>query len=312
MKLYKLLTLLTSILLISAITVIAAPLGRSTPVNQIHADMFPVGSQQMIDYTHALNVRRGPHPTYEAFTHLLRGTTVTVLEYSQKWIRVDTPNGQGWIYAGYLSRDMASAAPLGGGSGSGGGSVSGGGTVSISGRTPFSLLRADMFPNGSQHTVDFASHVNVRRGPGNQHEVFTHVTRGDVITVLEYQGGWVRLDTPRGQGWMFAGFLNNDAVQSVRAGNVAAGGGSGGGSAGVGSPTPFSQLRAENFPVGSQQTVDYCFFLNVRRGPGTNHSVFNHLARGDVITVQEYRGGWVRIDINNGQGWIYAGYLRRT
>ena len=307
-KLQKILALLTVLILLTGTTVLAAPLGRPTPVNQIHAAMFPVGSQQMVDYAHFLNVRRGPHPTYAAFTHLARGTIVTVLEYRQKWIRVDTPNGQGWIYAGYLSRDMAAAAPLtGGGSGSGGG----GGTVALGGRTPFSLLRADMFPPGSQHTVDFASHVNVRRGPGNHYSPFTHVTRGDVITVLEYWGGWARLDTPSGQGWMFAGFLNNDAVREVRAGTVAGGGTSSGGRAGLGTPTPFNQLRAENFPVGSQQTVDYCHFLNVRRGPGVNHAAFNHLARNDVITVQEFRGGWVRIYINGSQGWIYAGYLRR-
>jgi hypothetical protein len=134
--------------------------------------------------------------------------------------------------------------------------------------------------------------------------------------VLEYWGGWARIDTPSGQGWMFAGFLMNDAVRAVRAGNVApAGGGGGGGGgthgAGLGAPTPFAQLHAANFPVGSQQTVDYCFFLNVRRGAGVNHAAFSHLARGDVITVQEFRGGWVRIDTANGQGWIYAGYLRR-
>ena len=314
-KLYKFLTLFLAVTLMTAAPVSAAALGTRTPVAGIHAAMFPVGSEQMVDYAHFLNVRRGPYPSYPAFTHLARGTRVTVLEYSQKWIRVDTPSGQGWIYAGYLSREYAHAAPLTGGGGGTGGNVSaaagGGGT--ITGRTPFSLLRADMFPAGSTHTVDFASHVNVRRGPGNNYSPFTHVTRGDSITVLEYRGGWARIDTPSGQGWMFAGFLSNAAVQAVRAdaGAVPAAAGQGTAPGGLGRPTPFAQLRAENFPVGSSQTVDYCHFLNVRRGPGTNHGAFTHLARGDVIIVQEFRQGWVQINTDRGTGWIYAGYLRR-
>lgn len=301
MRLHKLLLLLTFIIIVPAATVFASPLGSPTPVNHIHAGMFPVGSEQMVDYAHFLNVRRGPFPTYEAFTVLPRGTVVTVLEYRQKWIRVDTPSGQGWIYAGYLSREMAAAPPLAGG----GAGAAPGGAV-IRGRTPFSLLRADMFPVNSQHTVDFASHVNVRRGPGNHYTSFTHVTRGDIVTALEYRGGWVRLDTPQGMGWMFAGFLYNDAVSAARAGGVAAAG-----RPSLGARTPFAQLNAANFPVGSQQTVDYCHFLNVRRGPGVMYTAFNHLARGDVIIVQEFRGGWVRIEICGNQGWIYAGYLRR-
>ena len=79
----------------------------------------------------------------------------------------------------------------------------------------------------------------------------------------------------------------------------------------AGQRTPLAQLRSENFPVGSTQVVDYATALNVRRGIGTNHAAFTHLNRGDSITVLEFRSGWVRIDTTRGQGWIYAGYLRR-
>jgi uncharacterized protein YgiM (DUF1202 family) len=312
MKLHKFLILLAALVCLSSIAVFASS-GGPTPVSQLHAGMFPVGSQQMVAYTSALNVRTGPGPEYSRFTHVTGGAVVTVLEYRLKWIRIDTPSGQGWIYTGYLSRDMA-AAPLQSGTSSGGSGGGGkGGAVSVSGRTPQSLLRADMFPIGSQATVDFASHVNIRRGAGNEHTAFTHLARGATVTVLEYNRLWVRVDTPSGQGWIFSGFLSNNAVLTARASGVSSGSdsGIGGVSAGVGSRTPNSQLHAGMFPVGSQQTVDYCHFLNVRRGAGVNHGAFTNLARGNVITVQEYRGGWVRIDTDSGQGWIYAGYLRR-
>jgi len=288
--------------------VFANTVTRPTPVNQIHAAMFPVGSEQRVEYASALNVRRGPHPRYVAFTHLTRGTVVVVLEYRDKWIRVDTPRGQGWVYAGYLCRDMAAAPPLTASTGTG---TTGGGGVAGTNRTPQHLLRGDMFPVNSQATVDFASHVNIRRGPGNSYAAFTHLARGTNITVLEFSRFWVRVDTASGQGWIFSGFLSNDAVIAARAGSGASQGTTTGGTPGLGTRTPHAQLCADNFPAGSTHTVDYCHFLNVRRGPGASHAAFTHLSRGTVVTVLEFRQGWVRINTDRGEGWIYAAYLRR-
>ena len=301
MKLRRMLVMLLAMIVFIPGVMVFANIGRPTPVDQIHAGMFPVGSQQRVEYAHALHVRRGPFPTYAAFTHLTRGTVVTVLEYRAKWIRVNTPSGEGWIYAGYLSREMAAAPPLTSPP------TGGGGGVIAGNRTPQHLLRADLFPVNSQATVDFASHVNIRRGPANSYAAFTHLTRGTSVTILEYRQMWVRLNTPSGEGWIFSGFLSNDAV-------VAARGGGGGGAAtagGLGSPTPFAQLRAENFPNGSQQTVDYAHFLNVRRGAGVSHAAFTYLSRGTVVTVLEFRNGWVRVNTDRGEGWISAAFLRR-
>ncbi|MCL2378108.1 MAG: SH3 domain-containing protein [Defluviitaleaceae bacterium] len=274
----------------------AVVFARPTPVNQLHAGMFPVGSRQRVDYASALNVRRGPGVRYDAFNHLTRGAYVYILEFRGGWARVNTNHGEGWIFTGYLSRDVAAAAQ-----------GTGGGTVAAGNRTPQHLLRADLFPVNSQARVDFASHVNIRRGPGNNYAAFTHLARGTTVTILEYRLMWVRLDTAQGQGWIFSGFLSNDAVMTARGGGSQAGTGT----AGLGTRTPHGDLRAENFQNGSQQTVDYAQFLNVRRGPGTGYAAFSHLARGAVVTVLEFRGGWVRISTTHGYGWIYAAYLRR-
>ena len=298
MKLRRmLLLLLVMTMLIPSAVVFARP----TPVNQIHAGMFPVGSRQRVEYASALNVRRGPGTRYAVFTHITRGTYVEVLEFRNSWIRINTTQGEGWVFTGYLSRDVAAAPPLTG-TGTAGGT---GGTVAATDRTPQHLLRADLFPNNSQARVDFASHVNIRRGPGNNYAVLTTLARGTNITILEYRQMWVRLNTAQGDGWIFSGFLSNDAVIAAR------GGGGQVSAPGLGARTPHAQLRAENFPNGSQQTVDYAHFLNVRRGPGTGHAAFTHLARGATVTVLEFRYGWVRISTAHGYGWIYAAYLRR-
>jgi len=269
-----------------------------TPAHQLHAGMFPVGSTQRVEYASALNVRRGPGVNYTVMTHLTRGTNVNVLEFRNNWIRISTTQGYGWIFTAYLSREQAAAAPNTGTTG---------GTVAASDRTPQHLLHSGLFPVNSQARVDFASHVNIRRGPGNSYAAFTTLARNTNITVLEYRLMWVRVDTSSGQGWIFSGFLSNDAVMSARAGGT----GTTTGTAGLGSPTPAAQLRAENFPNGSTQIVDYCHFLNIRRGPGTNYTAFSHLARGASVTVLEFRHGWVRISTAHGYGWISAAFLRR-
>ena len=308
MKLKRMFLLLIAMLVfIPSVMVLARP----TPVSQIHAAMFPVGSEQRVEYASALNVRRGPHPRYAAFTTVTRGTVVTVLEYRDKWVRVDTRGGQGWIYAGYLSREMAAAAPLTLTRPQGSATSGGGGIVAAGNRTPQRLLQADLFPVNSQATVDFSSHVNIRRGPANSYAAFTHLARGTTVTVLEYRLMWVRVDTPSGQGWIFSGFLSNDAVLAARAASGTSTGTGAATATGLGARTPHAQLSAAGFPNGAERIVDYAHFLNVRRGPGVSYAAFTHLARGTTVTVLEFRQGWVRISTDRGDGWVYAGYLRR-
>ncbi|MCL1998717.1 MAG: SH3 domain-containing protein [Turicibacter sp.] len=183
-----------------------ANVGTPTATSQIRAENFPVGSVQTVDYCHFLNVRRGPGVNYAAFTFLARGAQVTVLEFSRAWVRIDTERGEGWISAAFLSR---------------GNNPSTASVATTQGRTPPHLLTAEMFPIGSVATVDFATAVNVRRGAGNNFTAFTHLHNGATVTVLEYNNGWVRIDTPRGEGWMFGGFLANSAVMAARGGGAA-------------------------------------------------------------------------------------------
>ena len=129
--------------------------------------------------------------------------------------------------------------------------------------------------------------------------------------MLEYRLMWVRVNTSAGEGWIFSGFLSNDAVVAARASGGTTTPGTGTATTNLGARTPHAQLRAENFPNGSTHTVDYAHFLNVRRGPGASHAAFTHIARNTEVTVLEFRHGWVRINTASGEGWIYAGYLRR-
>jgi uncharacterized protein YgiM (DUF1202 family) len=69
--------------------VIASALGTATVVN-----------------CNALNIRRGPGVSHEAFNHLLRGDVIRILENKGNWYQIEAVKGDktviGWVYGAYL------------------------------------------------------------------------------------------------------------------------------------------------------------------------------------------------------------------
>jgi uncharacterized protein YgiM (DUF1202 family) len=52
--------------------------------------------------------------------------------------------------------------------------------------------------------------------------------------------------------------------------------------------------------------------LRLRKKPGLNHQIIGVLHKGDVITVKETRGAWLRISTDeNANGWVHSNYVRR-
>lgn len=52
--------------------------------------------------------------------------------------------------------------------------------------------------------------------------------------------------------------------------------------------------------------------LRLRKRPGTNYQVISSLQKGDVITVKETGGMWLRVSTDEiADGWIHGGYVRR-
>ena len=63
---------------------------------------------------------------------------------------------------------------------------------------------------------------------------------------------------------------------------------------------------------GSNKAVVTSQRLRLRKKPGINHQIVGVLRRGEVITVKETRGVWLRISTNeNADGWVHGNYVRR-
>ena len=54
-------------------------------------------------------------------------------------------------------------------------------------------------------------------------------------------------------------------------------------------------------------------YVNLRRGPGTSHTVISQVRRGDELIEFERRGNWVRVEASatGTGGWIYGKLVRR-
>jgi uncharacterized protein YgiM (DUF1202 family) len=77
----------------------------------------------------------------------------------------------------------------------------------------------------------------------------------------------------------------------------------------------FSPAPADSFPTKlkeSNKAVVTSQRLRLRKKPGINHQIVGVLHKGDVITVKETRGVWLRISTNeNADGWVHGNYVRR-
>ena len=51
------------------------------------------------------------------------------------------------------------------------------------------------------------------------------------------------------------------------------------------------------------------YALNLRSGPGVSHRAFNHLLRGDTITILSQRGNWFQVETHHGIGWVFGRYI---
>ena len=62
-------------------------------------------------------------------------------------------------------------------------------------------------------------------------------------------------------------------------------------------------------PAAAQPLAVDASLLNVRSGPGTNHSVLTQVPRNTVLTPVEEQGSWVRVVLPDGsRGWVASDY----
>lgn len=126
-----------------------------------------------------------------------------------------------------------------------------------------------------QVTVD---KLNVRSGPSLQDTIISTLPNQTVLPVISQQNDWVQVKLPDGKNGWVANWL------------VTA--------------TPVSQTKT---PVAKAQVESTTDNLNVRSGPGTNHSVVQQIGPGTRYAVLQKNGDWIEIQLSGqSKGWVAA------
>lgn len=216
-----------------------------------------------------LNVRSGPGTDRDLIGSVTMGTKLYVTAFANNWCWARLPNGKwGWVAEWHLQfswdkgRKLAEQAGASAGSGS----------------------SSDATPAWIKEDV-----VNVRSGPGTNHEKRGQLHRGDKVYIVGRDGDWRKCRTPGGHGWMRRDLLETDPAAGQR---LAASGGSDG-----------SGATAKAYVTGSR--------VHLRKGPGTSYDIKAKLVEGQTLYVTDTRGDWCRARVHGGdEGWIAARLIK--
>ena len=212
-------------------------------------------SAKTTDY---LNLRKGAGLSYDVIMTIPKGSTVTVLDNSNKeWAKVKTSTGvQGWCSKEYLTF----------------------GSTPSSTPKPTPTPTPTPKPTGTAKTTDY---LNLRTGPGTSYSVIITMAKGDTITVLDNSSNknWAQVETRDGrQGWCSKEYLD------------------------------FSDGSGSSTTTLVAKTTDY---LNLRKGAGLSYDVILTMAKGSTVTVLDNSNKeWAKVKTSTGvQGWCSKEYL---
>ena len=124
-------------------------------------------------------------------------------------------------------------------------------------------------------------YVNVRKGPSEEEEIVGKLYDKSAGQVLEEVDGWYKISS----GSIEEGFVKKESVV-------------------VG--TEAEELAKE---VGTRMATVITQTLRVREEAGTDSAILGLIPEGEELVVKEEVEGWVKVSIEEGDGWVSIDYV---
>jgi uncharacterized protein YgiM (DUF1202 family) len=251
--------------------------------------------------TTALNMRNGPSLGNGIITVLKTGTSLTVLDNSNRdWVKVQTSNGKsGWCYRQYLA---------------------------ISGAASSTSSNSS---TGSSLTATTTDYLNLRTGGGLNYRIILTMTKGATITVLDNSNpSWVKVRTASGtEGWCSRDYLkisgstsssgssSSTAASSKPSSSSSSSSSSSTSSASSGSSTSSTSTSSESTstvttPKLTGALVHVNDLLRLRSGPSTSYKILGYLNNGTYLTVLEApKNNWIKVKWGSTVGYVSTDYV---
>ena len=169
--------------------------------------------------------------------------------------------------------------------------------------------------------------LNVRKGPGVQHGIIKEVHQNDPIEIFEQIGNWFRIGVDQ---WVHKHYIKitfakkNGIIIDPTDLNIRKG-------PGIqhdiidtlkeGTPVEIFDIVGRWYRIGTDRwgygplikiievktgKIIAPYFLNVRKGPGTNYGKTGKLQKDTLVKVHATEGKWYRIGQDE---WVYGGYV---
>lgn len=212
--------------------------------------------QTAVVQTAVANLRQGPGTAYAKVGEAYNGERLAVQDTAPGWYKV-TKNGRlCWIY---------------------------GSLVRVEANTPVVTV------SPGKDALVTGTAVNLRSGPGMDHDVVGQAVLGTRLDVLLSSGDWIKVKTRDGKVcWVFRSLVRLDNKSSS------------GGANGV---VPTAPAPVREYEVVTKSAV------LLRSGPGTSHAQMGEIPAGSVFKLAGKSGQWVKVTTASGKtAWI-AGWL---
>lgn len=122
--------------------------------------------------------------------------------------------------------------------------------------------------------------LNVRSGPGLQHDVITQIQKGSTYPIVATSDNWLQIDLGnQAMGWVADWLVDIAPTQAA-------------------APAVTPTYVEANVPI-----------LNARSGPSTSFAIVDKIAPGKTYLVLDAEGEWVQIELSaTRSGWVAAQY----
>ncbi|MGD9679403.1 MAG: SH3 domain-containing protein [Vulcanibacillus sp.] len=200
--------------------------------------------------TDILNVRNGPSINDSIIGKLYMGDQIEIIEIKEGWYKINYEKSYGWIASEFTNKKPSEDETQ-----------------------PSQIL--------SQKVVVQPSTLNLREGPGLEHNIINHLNKGDVLITDQSQNDWLHVT------------LENDSNIN---GWVA------------------SWLVIETDKVVSNEPTVTILNpgTNLREGPSTSYPVVAIANNGDQFPIIATEGDWYQLLLPNGEKAYVAGWIVST
>lgn len=174
-------------------------------------------------------------------------------------------------------------------------------------KTEKNVNRAGQLKNDKDRAVVSSAGLNIRVNPNVSERMIGTLGEGEEVKVLERQGGWAKVQTKNGIGWVSGYYVVGDSkVDNVLQNQPK--------KAVIGSSKEnvkviSTEQKDPSYIKTSGKVVSYTD-LNVRMGPGTSTSVIGTASKGQVVNIIEESDGWYKVITDSGLiGWCSGAYI---